>query len=177
MAKGKGMRIDFTGVPEEIRQRSRRIPEGDYIAKIMKHEKRTSKNGNAYFSWTMQVVSDAKGGKKYAGVPLFLNTSLKPEALFALRNLIFAVSGKNVAGRIISFEGAQFYGKQVGVVVEDNEYESTDGQSRINSSVAAVVPMADLLAENVAEDEDEDEEDEEEEEEEEDEDLEDVELE
>ena len=172
MPRARARRIDFREVPKEVRRQATRIPEGDYLCKIVAVEERTSeRSGSDYYSWKFQIVSNGQGDKKHAGVPLWMNTSLQKKAAFALRNLIYAASDgkKNVAGSIASLDPNKLIGKNIGVTVEDNEYEG-----RIRSQPADVMPPSQLSAE---EEEAEDDEDEEEEEVEEDEDeLEDVDL-
>lgn len=171
----KKMKIDFGGVDKEIRKGGgggKHIPEGDYLVKIVDAEVRKSESkGTTYISWKFQV---AEGEHK--GTTLFGTTSLKPEALWSLRNLIHAATGKNVAGKAVNFDPSNLFGKQVGATVVDNEY-TKDGKTKITSQVNTCFPK-DELADSDSDDEDEDEETEEEEEETEDEDdLEDVEVE
>jgi hypothetical protein len=176
---GKKERIDFGGVTGEPGERSRHIPEGEYLAKIISHKKRwkdDDRTNDPFFSWKLQINEG-----KYKGTTLYENTSLKAEALFNLRNLIFAALGKNVAGKTVDFDPASLYGKVVAVTVEDEEYKK-----KMRSHIVDIRPKEELEDEE-DEDEDEegeeDEEDEEEEEdegdedEEEDEDLEDVDIE
>jgi hypothetical protein len=171
--RARARRIDFREVPKEVRRQATRIPEGDYLCKIIAVEERTSeRSGSDYYSWKFQVISNGRGDKKHAGVPLWLNTSLQKKAAFALRNLIYAASEgkKNVAGSVASIDPNKLIGRTIGVTVEDNEYEG-----RIRSQPADVMPASQLETEE--EDAAEETEDEEEEEVEEDEDeLEDVDL-
>lgn len=157
--KGKKFRVDFSGVEKEIGRKSRRIPEGDYIAKISSVERKKNKAGDAYyFSWKLQVVETPQGNKKQAGATLYYNTSLKPEALFNLRNFIFACTGKNVAGKAVELDPASYVGKKLGITVEDDEYEG-----KVRSQIADVVPVEALMVDEDADDEDdEDDEDEDE---------------
>jgi Protein of unknown function (DUF669) len=166
---GKKYKINFEGVDKEIRKGGgggTRIPEGDYLAKIIEAEINDAASGSRYFRWKMTVATG-----EFKGKSVYMNTSLKPNALWNLRNLIHAATGKNVAGSILSFDPDKLYGKSIGIAVEDNEY-TKDGKTKITSQVAAAFPAEEL------EDEDEDDEDEEEEEDEEDEeDLEEVDVE
>lgn len=150
--------IDFGGVEKDVRKRGRHIPEGDYIAKIVDVERKKNKAGDAYyFNWKFQIVEAADGDKKHAGMTFYYNTSLKTEALFNLRNLIFAASdGKNnVAGRTVNFNPAKLKGKRIGVTVEDDEYEG-----KIRSAVVDVQPPSAIVDEEDDDDEeDEDDED------------------
>jgi hypothetical protein len=166
----KKMRIDFGGVDKEIRRGGRavRIPEGDYILKIVEAEEATGeRSGAKYLRWTFQVAEGEHKGKR-----LRMNTSLKPDALWNLRNLIHAALGKNVAGKAVNFDPETLYGKIVGGAVEDNEFND-----RITSQVASVFPRDEANPVEADEDEEEEDEDEEEEEEEDDDDLEDVDVE
>ncbi len=167
--KSKSYKINFGDVPKEVRRRRTRIPEGDYLAKIADVERRTSEKSNApYFSWKFQIIEDAQGKDKHAGATLYYVTSLKAEALFNLRNLIFAASdGKtNVAGRSVNFDPTKLLGRKIGITVEDDEYDG-----KIRSIPVDVMPASQVEADE--EDEEEDEEDEEEDEEDEDEEDED----
>ena len=126
--------IDFGEVPQEIRSGggSFYAPPGDYLVKITDVEKRWKNNDRSnpgYYRWEFTI---SKGEHK--GTKLTQNTSLKPNALFNLRNLIHAVSGKNVAGRKLGFDPNSLKGKTLAVTVEDNEY-TRDGKQRISSNV------------------------------------------
>lgn len=168
--KSKTERIDFGGVPKERQQRGRHIPEGDYKVKIVswkKGWKDDDKSNPPYYRWRFQVLEG-----KYKGTPLYYITSMKSEALFNLRNLIFAATdgAKNVAGKKVDFNPDSLVGKKIGTVVEDEEYEG-----KMRSRAVDVRPMSELDEEDddEADDEDEDEESDEEDDEEDDEDEED----
>ena len=176
----KKVRIDFTGVSEEIRSggRAARVPEGDYLVKPMNAElRRSDKSGSKYFSWRFQIVEP----KKYKGKTLYDRTSLKTEALWNLRNLVFAAIGKNVAGSIVNFDPEKIYGKTLMVTVEDDEYEGNIRSQIVDYQQKKKYGAKDDDEEEDGEEEDDDEEEydeeEEEEDEEEDEDLEDVDVE
>jgi hypothetical protein len=160
----KKHKIDFGETPKEIRRGggSKHIPEGDYLVKIVSADLKSTDEGTKYFAWKFQV---AKGDEK--GAPLYNNTSLQPHALFGLRNLIHAVTGKNVAGKAVNFDPETLYGKVIAVTVEDEEYKD-----KMRSRIVDMRPKEEL---NIDGDEDDD--DEEEEEEEEDEELDEVEVE
>jgi hypothetical protein len=160
------MRLDFSGVPKERRQRFRRIPEGEYKAKLMSVKKKWKDNDKSnapYFAWTLQITEG-----KYKGTPFIENTSTATNALFNLRNLIFAATDgkKNVAGRnSVDFNPDALLGKIVGIVVEDEEWDN-----KMRSTIGSIIPLSELGEEDEDEeseedeDEDEDETDEDEEE-------------
>jgi hypothetical protein len=175
MAKSKKMRINFGDVPKEIKRGggSRHIPEGDYLLKIVNHEVRKSDkaDGGKYINWQFTVV-----GPQSKGATLYDMTSLKPQALFNLRNLIHAATGKNVAGKSLDFDPSVLHGKVVAATVADDEYKPEGKPSKMRSRPVDYRPKDELELDE-DEDEEEEEEETEEEEEEEDEDLEDVEVE
>lgn len=167
VTKKKGKRIvnvDFSGVEQERSKRFKRIPEGDYPAKITKWTKGykdDDKSNPPYYRWQFQLLEGKHKGTPVSG---FI-TSLKPDALFNLRNLILSATGKNVAGKSVKFDPDSLIGKKVGVTVEDDEYEK-----KVRSRVADVIPISELEEDDEDEDEDEDDEDEDEDEDEEEED-------
>lgn len=169
MAKDK---IDFGAVPQEIRRGGGggHLPEGDHLVKIAKVEKRWKDDDRSnvpYYNWTLQAVD---GQNK--GTSVYHRTSLKPDALFSLRNLIHAVKGKNVAGKAINFDPTSFIGEKLGITVQDREYKPPGKEPKITSEVVDTFP-ADELEDDESET---DEVEEEVEEEEEEEDLEEVDL-
>lgn len=140
-----GMKIDFGGVEQEIRKgggRAAHVPPGAYRVKVVTSEVRHKggdETASKYIQWSLQIVNGPhKGGK------LRFITSLKPDALWNLRNFIHACIGKNVAGKALNFEPSSLYGKQLGVMVEDNEYEDKEGKKRVGSQVADTMTLADL---------------------------------
>lgn len=140
MAGQKKVRIDFGEVDKEIRgrsQRSTRVPEGDYIVKIQDGSvEESERSGSSYIRWKLQIVQPAT----HSGKTLYANTSLKKAALFNLRNLIHAATGKNVAGRALDFDPEKVFGRTVGCSVEDNEYP--EGSGKVRSQVQSFFPEA-----------------------------------
>jgi len=158
------IRIDARGVDPNIRSggRAAHLPEGDYLFKVTGHEMRKSeRSGSRYVSWQMQCVS-----KPYQGKTIYHITSLKTEALWNIRNLIFACTGKNIAGSIVDFNPKTIYGKVFAGTTEDDSYIRNEGESDereiIRSTLADIRPKAQLEVAEEQEDEDEEEEDEEE---------------
>lgn len=173
------VRINFEGVDKDIKRGSSRvhIPEGDYLVKILSGEIHTSEEtNNKGIKWQFMVTEP----KKYKGKKLGGYTSLKPEALWSLRNLIHAATGKNVAGKALDLDIEKLYGKIVGAAVEDNEY-GEGKKKKVTSQVSTCFPRDEYGAsddddEDDDEEESDEEEDDEEEDDEEDEDLEEVEV-
>jgi hypothetical protein len=140
------VKVDFSGVDQEIRRGGGTyVPPGDYGAKIVKGElKDSERSGSRYFAWQLQITRPAE----FKGKTVYTNTSLKPEALWSLRNLIHAATGKNVAGRALNFDPEKLYGKEIAVTTEDREYE---GKMRTN--VVDVRPISELEDEEETEEE------------------------
>jgi hypothetical protein len=171
-------KLDFGGVDPDVKRGAgggKHIPEADYIVKILEGTFHKGGEGKSNgYKWVCQVV---KGPHK--GVKLRAFTSLKPEALWSLRNLIFAATGKNVAGKSVSFDPDNLVGKIVGAEVVDNEYTTGTGdnkKTKLTSQINTFFPK-DEANEAEEEDEEEDEDEDEEETEDEDEELEEVEVE
>jgi hypothetical protein len=127
--------IDFGEVPSEIRGGGGNfyVPPGDYLVQITDVEKRWKNNDRsnpAFYQWDLQVLEP----KEHKGTQLRQNTSLAPKALFNLRNLIHAVTGKNVAGKKLGFDPESFKGKKLMVTTEDREYKR-NGESRLSANV------------------------------------------
>jgi len=167
------MKIDFGDVDPEIRRSSKaaHVPEGEYLVKIVTADvNKSERSGSRYIRWKTSIVSP----EKYKGKNVWGSTSLKKEALWALRNLIFAATGRNVAGKSsVAFDPENLYGKIVGASIEDNEY-TRDGKTRVTSQISTFFPKDDYTQPEDEEEAEEEEEEEEEEAEEEEEDLEDV---
>lgn len=79
VAKSKGIKVDFTGVESRVL-----LPEGEYQAKV---DSITLEEGNTakYLKWTFITQDD---DKKLDNQRLYYNTSLAPQALWNLRNLL-----------------------------------------------------------------------------------------
>lgn len=160
----KKIKIDATDVDQDIRKRAKtkRIPEGEYEAKVHNVELLKTKDGTGrYLRWGFIIT---KGPHK--GVTVWGNTSLKKDALWSLRNLIHAATGKNIAGKVATFDPESLIGKKVGISVTDNEY-TKDGQTKITSQFDSAFPKEEVNATEEDEDEDEDDDEEEEDEDEE----------
>ena len=156
MASKKSIRIDFSGVDKDIRQRAKHIQPGDYACKIVSWKKKwkeDDKSNPPYLQWRFQIVDG-----KAKGVPLYYITSLKTDALFNLRNLIFAATDgkKNVAGKSVDFDPDALVGKKIAVLVDDEEWEG-----RVRSKAVDVRPLSELSGDEGESDDEEDDEEEE----------------
>ena len=150
------VRVNFTGVEEEIRkhaQRAAKVPDGDYLVKIMDAQMRENEDtGSRGINIRAQIVKP----KKYSGKTQYGYCSLKKEALWNLRNLINASLGRNVAGKTVDLDLSKFKDKIVGAVIEEDEY-----QGKVRSRISTWFPREEFEeAEDDDTDEDEEEEDE-----------------
>lgn len=177
MAKRK---LDFGGVDPDVKRGGgggKHIPEGDYKVKILEgtFHKSDDPGKAAGYKWLCQVVDGPHKGVKLRGY-----TSLKPEALWSLRNLIFAATGKNVAGKSVNFDPDGLVGKIVGAEVQDNEYTTGSGENKkvkLTSQVNTFFPKDEIQASDDDDEDEEEEDDDEETTDDEDEDLEEVDVE
>lgn len=152
-------KVDMRGVKDRSGFRIKHFPEGDYRAKIIDVDDHTSSNDNEGWVWTIQV--------KNAKFPYY--TMLEKNQLWKVRNL-FVACGVNVPKKLINIDPNKLVGKELGVTLEDDEYEG-----RLRSVIGDTIPLSELLGDDeddfdededveVEEEDDEESEDEEEEE-------------
>lgn len=146
MAKGQNIKVDFSNVEGGGRSR---VPEGDYIVKVVSCKHETAQSGNPMLVWRF-AISDGK----FEGKPLYTNTVLVPKALWVLRNLLEAM-GLKVPSKSVNLNPAKFVGKELGVTVQDNEFEG-----RTYSEIVDYVSPDAVTGEDVEEEEELDEEEE-----------------
>lgn len=143
--------VDFSNVKDGGDVSPKRIPAGDYEAKIAKVFDSPSKKDNV-FQWCFVItVTGTTGSYPYY-------CKLQENQLWKLRNL-FIAAGKNVPKKRVKVDPSTIVGKTIGVTMEDDEYDG-----KLKSTVAAVFPAADLDDSVVPGDEDDEEEYEDEEE-------------
>ena len=135
MAKNNVIKVDFSNVSEGG---SFRIPAGEYVAKVKKVEKRVSESsGKPYLNWELEIIS---GDKNVKGKVIYHVTSLQPQALFNLRNVLIAL-GIDVPKKSINLDLSKLKGKVLGIVVEDDEYRGEDGRKVKKSVIIEVYPV------------------------------------
>lgn len=138
--------LDFTNVKERGLYNPTQQEEGDYRATVSSIMEQDSKNGDP-----MWVFGLSLAGSKTAVYPYYC--LLNEDNLWKVRNLIEA-TGKKVPKKRLSFEPQTLVGKQVGITLEDDEYDG-----KMKSVIAQLFPAADLdddEAPSVEPDEDED---------------------
>lgn len=74
--------IDFTGVSSGFEV----IPEGQYPVAVFKIEQKDGQSGFPYLNWTLKIQEGDQANRN-----LFFMTSLKPEALWKLKESLLAL--------------------------------------------------------------------------------------
>ena len=120
--------LDFTNVKERGDFNTKHIEPGDYTAKITKVVATEAKSDSEKM-WVFSIVLDEHPRATY---PYYVK--LVENQLWKLRLLCGAV-GVNVGTRKVKIDPNKLVGKQLGVAMEDDEYEG-----RLNSVVAEVFP-------------------------------------
>ena len=124
--------VDFSNVKEGGNFNKSRIPEGDYLAKIVKVEDAESKGDKIpMFLFSIKIQSRATSVFPYY-------CKLQENQLWKLRNIALA-AGKAVPKSKTKFDPNGLVGKLIGVTIVDTEY---DGKEQ--SEVDAVFPASDL---------------------------------
>lgn len=147
--KSNAIEIDMTGVEAGG---TSRVEDGDYTLEVQQAEKKNSSSGNPMIAWEFTV---AKG--EYEGAKIYHNTSLLPQALFNLKNLLLAM-GVSVPNGKMKLDLDSYVGNLVGAEIMNEEY---DGKKR--PKVVDFYPTDDDDMEDDAEDDEEDEDEEDEE--------------
>lgn len=143
--------IDFSNVKEGGNFNKKRIPSGDYLAKIVKVEDAKAKGDGAFqYMFTIQIVK-----RPSSRLPYYCK--LQENQLWKLRNL-FIAAGKSVPKKKQKVDPNSLVGKTIGVTVADSEYDK-DGETIEQSEIDGVFPASDLEDSDDVETEDEEEED------------------
>lgn len=107
-AKSKStIKVDFTGV-----ESSGKVAEGRQLAEVAEVELRNSESGNDYLNWKLK----APGGNIYH------TTSLQPQALWNLRNMLEAL-GLEVPDSTLELDLSEYPGMELGIEVENEVYQ------------------------------------------------------
>jgi hypothetical protein len=144
------IKVDFTNVKESSGFNPKHMAEGDYKATITKADVGKSKEGNKQI-----ILSIALQDIRSVVYPYYCG--LSENQLWKLRNVLIA-AGNKVPKKAMSIDTDKLVGKEIGISLEDDEYEG-----KMKSVIAAVFPADDVdegLA-SASDDDDEDEEDDE----------------
>ena len=145
--------IDFSGVKDrnESGINKKRVPAGDYLAKIARVEDRPVKDTKEA-QWMYVISLEKVRGRAY---PYYCK--LSENQLWKLRNL-FLACGITIPKKKVRVDPNKIVGKLLGVTMEDDEYDG-----KLQSVVAEVFPASELNDDDTdaGDDEEEDEEEEE----------------
>jgi hypothetical protein len=124
MAKAvKGIKVDFS----EVESQDFSLPNGPYILAVTSVEKKRSESsGNDYLAWEYKVSEGKHKGKK-----VWDNTSLQPQALWRLRNLLEAM-GMEIEDGEMDIDLDELAGELVGVEIENEKYQGKNKARIIN---------------------------------------------
>ncbi len=167
-ANASAAEVDFGAIEEGGGSRLH-VPEGDYRFKITGVVFQTSQSGNPMFVWTFKGVEGKVKGKETKDY-----TVLTVKALFKLRDLIEAATGKAPGGKVnvrklLEYCKKNVVGKEIGITLQDDEYTNDKGKTFISSKPSDYLSIEDLDSEapdddDVEDDDIEDEDDEDEDE-------------
>ena len=110
------MHVDFTGVSSGFEK----IEPGTYLARVEKIEQRMSQANKPYLNWTFNIV-----GGQYDGRKAFYMTSLAPNALWKLKDMLVNACGldrEDLKGSF-DFDETEFIGEEVALIVGEEEYQ------------------------------------------------------
>ena len=106
------------------------IPEGEYIVTVDEVSVEESQQGNQYLKWVFKVLDGKQKGSK-----IYHNTSLLPQSLFNLKNLLIAL-GVPVPDKAFQLNLDECEGCNCGVTIT---HETYDGKKR--TRVTDVFPL------------------------------------
>lgn len=148
--KKSGLTVDFSGVETNVL-----VPEGDYRSKVAEVSQEVAeKSGNEYLKWKFVTIDE---DKKLNNKSIFYNTSLQPQALWNLKNLLECL-GVDVPDDEMELDLPELVDLEVMLSIE---HETYDGKKR--PRVVDFSPLVDNEEEVEAVDDEEEEEEEEEE--------------
>lgn len=150
MAKEKASAkiLDMTNVKEGgARFNKKRVPEGDYLARVTKVEDAEVKRGDnkGAFQWLFTITLEKHPTARY---PYYCQ--LAENQLWKIRNLLIA-AGMNVPKKKLKLDPEKVVGKLIAVTMEDDEYEG-----KLNSTIGAIFPPSELEGGSDDDDEDDD---------------------
>jgi hypothetical protein len=129
-------KVDLRNVKEGNSFRTKRKPEGDYVAKIMKVEDHVKEGKTPGWVFTVKIKGD-----EASSYPIYANPDEKQ--VWKLAKL-FTAAGVKLPKKIVKIDPNKLVGKMVGVFLEDDEYNGKPKSSISDFMlVSEVVPPAD----------------------------------
>lgn len=107
--------LDFSQVRDAGNFNPKRKTEGEYLGTIVSFEDTKSKSGNKMWVYGIQLKSDRR-----AVYPVYCVLDVK--SLWKLRDVLMAC-GVKVPKKKLNVDGNRLVGKDVGIFLEDDEYE------------------------------------------------------
>lgn len=142
--------LDFSQVKDAGTFSPKHKPEGEYLGTITSFEDTKSKSGNAMWVYGITLKGDRR-----AVYPTYC--LLDPDKLWKLRNVMLA-AGFSVPKKRITIDPERLVGKDIGIFLEDDEYEG-----KMKSVISSYFPASEYSGPDtdVSDDDEEPEEDEE----------------
>lgn len=123
--------VDFSGVQDRSPVNPKHVPSGDYLATIVSVTESESNAGNEQWVFVLALVNNRKGGT----YPYYCQLD---DNLWKLRNLIMA-TGSDVPKKKVNVDPNKYTKKEMGITLEDDEYEG-----RMKSVITNVFPAEDV---------------------------------
>lgn len=115
--KSSSLKVDFSGVESSDFS----MPNGPYVLAVTSVElKKSNNSGETYLAWEYKVAEGEHKGKK-----VWDNTSLQPQALWRLRNLLEAF-GYEVNDGEVDLDLESFENELVGAEIENEKFKGKD---------------------------------------------------
>lgn len=131
-ASAKAEVLDFTNVKERTFN-TKHLPEGNYPAVVKSVEATKTKSGDKRM-WVFTIA--LTGAHKGASYPH--RCTLEESSLWKIRQL-FVAAGFNVPKSRIKLDPNKAVGREVGVTLEDDEYDN-----KMRSQITAVIPLSEV---------------------------------
>jgi len=144
------MTLDFSQVKDGGAFSPKHKEEGEYLGTFVSFEDTKSKNNNPMWVFGIQLKDDRR-----AVYPVYC--VLNPDSLWKLRQVLLA-AGFKVPKKRLTIDGNRLVGKDVGIFLEDDEYEG-----KKKSVISSFFPAEEYSGPDAGDSSDDDEDDEEEE--------------
>lgn len=136
--KAQAMLLDFTNVKDRGDYNPVHVEPGEYAMKITAVVSQESKQNNPMWVFSFSFVSAPIPSAARATYPFYC--VLDAKSLWKVRGLCLA-AGYNVPKSKFQLDPNRLLNRQVGVIIEDDEYEG-----KVRSKVTQVMPLSELDA-------------------------------
>lgn len=137
-SKARTVSVDFTDVESRVT-----LPEGEYRMKV---EEVTEEEGSEfpYLKWKFKTVHGTTG---LNNKPVYTNTSLSPNSLWNLRNLLEAL-GVETPDSAYEFDLDSPVDMEMVGTIEHDVYENDDGDEKTQMRIVDYIPLTDGFEES-----------------------------